>query len=96
MNNLLKTYEYGTPEFERLSIAAQVLTAISPHKYKYRVEDTYFDFGQDWMWTTIIAYRPDGESYQALDPVRHVQILNSENLLWTLSEIIQNKYWLDK
>lgn len=92
----IKIWNPTTPEYARLERAAKILTEFSPRKYVYKVEDIYFDFGRNWLWTTIIAYRADGESYQALDPVRHEQILNSENLLWTLSEIIQNKYWLDK
>ena len=92
----IRIWNPGTPEFKQMERAAKILTEFSPRKYVYKVENTYFDHGQGWLWTTIIAYRPDGESYQALDPVRHAQILNSENLLWTLSEIIQDKYWLDK
>lgn len=28
------------------------------------VDDIYFDFGQDWMWTTLVVGRTSGSSYQ--------------------------------
>lgn len=48
---IIRTYAPGTPERENLKKAAQIFTIITgkPHK----VEDIYFDFGQNWMWSTI-------------------------------------------
>lgn len=42
-------------------------------RYDVRIENTYFDFGQDWKWTTIIVEDEEEESellrsYQALCP----------------------------
>lgn len=95
MDNI-KIWNPGTQEYKRLEHAAKILTEASPRKHVYKVGVTYFDFGQNWMWTTIIAYRPDGESYQALYPVQHRKILETGNLIETLAEIIQDKYWSDK
>ena len=43
----------NTSEFEKLEAAAAMLEAYSPNNAVYCVEDVYFDFGQNWMWTTI-------------------------------------------
>lgn len=93
----IRIWNPGTPEFARLERAAKILTEASPRKCVYKVENTYFDFGQGWTWTTLICYPPDnGYEYQALNPVQHRKILETGNLIETLAEIIQDKYWLDK
>lgn len=96
MDKFIRTFTPDTPEYNRLACAAQILTAVSPRKFTYKVEVTYFDFGQNWLWTTIIAYRPDGESYQALYPADQEAILTTDNLIATLVQISRGKYWLDK
>ena len=39
-------------------------------RYDVAIENTYFDFGQDWMWTTIIVKDEKNQrrSWQALSP----------------------------
>ena len=66
-NAYIKTYKLGDPEFENLYKLADILTKKSPNKYVYYVGDTYFDLGQNWMWTTVLC-RGDWSSYQALNP----------------------------
>ncbi len=66
-NAYIKTYKLGDPEFENLYKLADILTKKSPNKYIYYVGDTYFDLGQNWMWTTVLC-RGDWSSYQALNP----------------------------
>lgn len=43
------------------------------------IENTYFDFGQSWKWTTIIVYKLNCSSclnsYQLLNPVDHEKIV---------------------
>lgn len=68
-----------TEAFEKLKKASELLVEKSPNKYKYRVGDTYLDFGSDYQWTTIIAYKQDGSSYQALNPVQWEEIVNSKS-----------------
>ena len=41
----------------RMEATASILTAYSPHNAIYKVENVYFDIGQNWMWTTIVRYR---------------------------------------
>lgn len=68
-----------TEAFEKLEKAAELLAKKSPNKYKYSVGDTYLDFGSDYQWTTIIAYKQDGSSYQALNPAQWEEIVNSKS-----------------
>lgn len=68
------TYKRGTKEYTALEAAAKLLELASPNGTKYRVEDCYFDYGQKWMWTTIVAYKPDGNYWQALCPRDHEHI----------------------
>lgn len=50
--------------------------------YWYTVEDCYFDFGQNWMWTTIIAHDPSmGTSWQAIYPNMQERILEATSYL---------------
>lgn len=66
---------------KRLNITADLL---SPDKkpVKYTVENVFFDYGQNWRWTTITAYDPNKESilcsYQALSPKQHKDILSGD------------------
>lgn len=85
-----KVFEQDSEEYVRLSNIATILTKHSPNKHIYTVKDTYIDYGQDWMWTTIV------------DTVNGAQILNSK--IWldivndcSIDEIIHdittNDYW---
>lgn len=94
--DIIRTYTHDTDEYERLTVSAKVLTDVSPKHITYYVDDTYFDYGQDWMWTTIIARRPDGVEYQVLCPRDYEKILLTDDLLTTLSEIRSDKWWSDR
>ena len=65
----------GTDERKKLSVAAAVLTAKSPNGYRYYVGETYFDYGQDWMWTTVLCEGDHWGGYQALNPREQEEIL---------------------
>ena len=95
---IIRTYTPDTDEFARLTTAARVLTAVSPKHITYTVEDTYFDYGQRWMWTTIIAHDNTSSfgSYQALCPRDYEKILLTDDMLMTLSEIRADKWWSDR
>ena len=93
---IIRTYSPDTDEYARLETASKVLTAVSPKHITYTVEDTYFDYGQGWEWTTIIAHRPDGEEYQVLYPRDYEKILLTDDMLSTLVEVRADKWWSDK
>lgn len=98
MAEIIRTYSPDSDEYKKLTTAANVLTAVSPKGITYTVEDTYFDYGQRWMWTTLIAYDKTASfgSYQALCPRDYEKILTTDDILATLSEIRTDKWWRDK
>lgn len=85
---MIRTYEHYEKEYEWLLCAAAALECASPNGTKYNVEDVYFDFGQDWMWTTIVAYKKDGTSWQALCPRDHDLICTRD--IYCLAEAVDN------
>lgn len=89
MAKIIDTFKPGSWEHEQLRIAAEMLTEKSPNGYKYYVGDTYFDFGQDWMWTTILCNSgsPWGD-YQAITPAQQEIIIFSTDLDKTTDQIL--------
>ena len=84
MNDHLKVFLPYSEEHDKLTIAAICMTHLNKNKnMKYRVEDTYFDYGQNWMYTTIIAHnlseKPDSvlRTHQALSPREQKEILGA-------------------
>lgn len=59
------------PEYRRLTNAANFLNKETG--VRILVKDTYFDFGQDWKYTTLIVkpYNPKEFSWQLLNPKEH-------------------------
>lgn len=90
--NAIKVFENGTPERERLEKAAIMLSVTSPHGTIYSVEEVYFDLGQDWMWTTIIANNKDTH-YQALSPREQETLLFTENIFEALHKVTTSHSW---
>ena len=97
-NAYIKTFKLGDPEFENLYKLADILTRKSPNKYVYYVGDTYFDFGQNWMWTTVLC-RGGWSSYQALNPREQEEAIlaNSDAELEKIADsVLSDKYCPDK
>lgn len=76
MADTIKTYLPGTTEYKRLKAAASIIESFT--NLKCVVADTYFDAGQDWSWTTIIATSPKGSEWQMLSPRDHEIILTKD------------------
>ena len=74
---MISTWKIGSEEYAKLEAVAKMLTAYG--KQKYWVGDTYFDYGQDWKWTTILCEKDDSEwgAFQALYPVDQERILSA-------------------
>ena len=89
-----RVIEKGTEEYKRLEAIAAMLEAVSPNEAKYVVEDVYFDYGQNWMWTTIC--RRGYSECQILDPVQWEYIILSKglNTLLNAAEDIRNDKYL--
>lgn len=93
---IIRTYTKDTEEHAKLTQAARYLTEHSPKGIRYTVDNTWFDYGQRWMWTTLIATRPDGIDYQALCPRDFEKILRSGDIPATMEEIRSDKWWMDR
>lgn len=97
-----RTFEKGTTEYKRLEAVAKMLEALSAHNATYEVENVYFDFGQDWWWTTITQYRDTDmgiRECQILSPKQWELIILSTTtsaLANACDEIRNNKYFQDK
>lgn len=91
MSAFIKTFKEGSYEHEQLRIAAEMLTNKSPENHVYYVGDTYFDFGQGWVWTTILCASDGGfGDYQAITPAQQEEIILSHDLDKTTDSLI---YW---
>ena len=85
---MITTFKYDSKEHDALVTVARILNTFCTNGYRFYVDDIYYDYGQAWMWTTIIADN-GGDSYQILCPRDHELII--ENICWTrMSQAINN------
>ncbi len=89
----IKTFEKTSAEYARLTKCAEILTIASEHGTVYKVEDCYFDYGQDWLYTTIIAYCADGSEYQALSPREQEDLLFADDVLEGVHKVVNGYSW---
>lgn len=96
MSKYIKQFAPDTPEYARLADAAQRMSSRSPRGFHYVVGDCYFDFGQNWMWTTILCdnYGTFG-GFQALNPRQQEQIVTGD-IDASLDDYFTDKYCLDR
>lgn len=92
-----RTIGRNEKEYTKLEIVAKLLEFASPNNAKYVVEDVYFDYGQDWMWTTIC--RRGYRDCQVLSPREWKEIMMADEM-WEFGEIArkirEDKYFGDK
>lgn len=63
-------------EYFQLKVTCQILYELTENMV-FKIEDIYYDLGQDWMWTTVVAYNlKDGGSFQCLNPREWAEIIN--------------------
>ena len=92
-----RTFNIDTLEYKNLKRAADIMTTMSDgSSVEYVVQDCYFDFDQDWMWTTIIKinHKEKGilRSCQAITPRDWKLIIAAESkkdLLEIMKSIIK-------
>lgn len=85
--------------YDNLVEVAGMLTESSVNDWGYEVEDCYLDYGQKWMWTTIICYCTDGHTIQVLNPKEWKEIVNAtsqEELNRIVEEIKSDEYFQDR
>ena len=98
MSFAIKRFPVESDEYKRLTAAAAMLTVKSPTKSRYYVGETYFDYGQDWKWTTVLCDNGSGwGDYQALCPREQEEILlcNLSELDRITREVLQDKFCPD-
>lgn len=88
----IKVFAYDSPEYDKLYRMSVILTMVSKKNTLYLADNTYFDYGQNWKWTTLIAHRHDGGSYQ-ISPLFQEMIIRSDDLLTTAHDIVNHEYW---
>ena len=84
-------------EFKKLQIVANALELASPNNAEYGIADVYLDFGQNWIWTTIVRY--GYKECQVLNPREWKDIMNAETMeqfTTIVNEIRNDKYFGDK
>lgn len=71
----IRIFNESTTEYRRLQDAAREIRERTILADAH-VGETYFDHGQDWRWTTILATSPRlGMPFQILSPARQRAIL---------------------
>jgi hypothetical protein len=82
----IKVFGEHTRQYMRLEAAAKLLNAeMDPEdKGVFEVRNIYFDYGQGWMWTTIVFNGGDQwSSYQALNPKHQSMIVCGDLEMFT-------------
>ena len=84
MENYTKVFSRTSSEFCALQLIANEMTRRESEKGSsiyYTVENCFFDYEQNWMYTTIIGHNPNetGElkSWQALSPKQQEEIIKA-------------------
>ena len=79
----IRIYKSNEPEAIRLNLFADFCNALyKAHKTneEIKVEEIYFDFGQNWMYTALVTYDYDGKSsWQTVGPRDYEIIINCTN-----------------
>ena len=89
-------------DMDALRRAAHILTGLSPLGYEYRVGETYFDYGQNWKWTTILCHCTGNgftDTYQALSPAAQEEIIMARDgaaLVEACERVLSGKFCPDK
>lgn len=99
MSSTIKRYDLNSPEFKNLMRAAHLFTGKSPNGYHYTVGDCYFDFGQNWVWTTVLSDGGDYGGYQALTPREQEMIVLASSIAEiesVVDEVFADKYCPDR
>ena len=82
-------------EHEYLETLAKKLEDNSPNGYRYRVKQTYEDFGANMQWFNIICYDKQGNDWQVLNTKVWLDLMNSGDIEAAYSEIVNGDYFKD-
>lgn len=67
-------YEEARP----LEVFAEFMNLLDVHN-TYTVDVVYFDFGQNWLWKTVVKEDPRGNKTWAISPVMQKLLLESKD-----------------
>lgn len=96
VGSFISEWYEGSREYDLLEQLAEKLTEKSPSgKVTYTVGNCYFDFGQGWMWTTVLANR-NGYSWQALNPREQQMLFVDGDIDGVVESVFGDKYCPDK
>jgi hypothetical protein len=89
----LRVFKPESEEYNRLQNFADELNNDARFQANYTVEDLYFDYGQNWMWTTIIAHKENerGGGWQALTPKNQERVVEWIELDTVKQELLDNE-----
>lgn len=82
------------PDYQNFETVAEMLNLYAKAhgmQERFYVEDTYLDYGQDWMWTTICSTR----GYQLLYPVDWQEIylaIDFDELIKAFEAIVERRF----
>ena len=98
--DFISVFKNGAEERNLLDRMAMMMTLKSPKRYRYYVGETYFDFGQDWQWTTVLCRSGVSGGYQALSPVMQEKVCMSDGSFKALAvladEVFESKFCPDR
>ena len=79
MSKNIAIWNRNSEEYKRLNALKALLEVIimqNKFPIELSIQNTYFDIGQDWMWTNIIVYKNNShDSYQLLYPANHEKVI---------------------
>lgn len=88
-SEFIRVFPEDSMEYKRLKDFCTTLNKNSK-RTAYSVEETYFDYGQNWKWTTIIAHTKEerGGGYQALTPADQEKVITNTNVDEVLEHVL--------
>ena len=97
----INVFSKDSEEYKRLQKVCDLLNERTNENVKFTIEETHFDYGQNWKWTTIITKDLiDGNSWQTLNPRQQEEIINGKNpddiINTILSGMLYKNFKLDK
>ena len=78
---MITVYRHDSKEFDALVAVARILNTLCTNGYRFYVDECYQDWDQGIMWTTILAEKGMGSSYQVLYLKEHELI--TDDICWT-------------
>lgn len=93
MADVITIYNKESKEYKRLEAAGKLIEAETGCSVV--VKNTYFDYEQDWKWTTLIAEPVDRMTYQILCPRDYKKIVagDMDEFVEAVKTVIREGRW---